>query len=156
MANEHEVFMKTAIDLAIEARREGNSPFGSVLVKNGEIVAEGKNEIHTRCDPTHHAEIGVIRDYCSAHHVSDLSSYTLYTSCEPCVMCAGAMVWARLGTMVYSISNQQLSEIEGGKIMIPSADVFEKSHWKPEVTAKILNEDGLRVFEDWPSKHVND
>lgn len=52
--------------------------------------------LHTFCDPTHHAEIGLIRKYCSEHHVFDLSEYTLYTSCEPCVMCSGAMVWSNL------------------------------------------------------------
>ncbi|ADH97792.1 nucleoside deaminase [Salisediminibacterium selenitireducens] len=142
-------FMKQAIDLAKRAREEGNEPFGAILVKDGEVVMRGANHIHSGSDPTFHAELGLIRAYCSAYQVSDLSEYTLYTSCEPCVMCSGAMVWANLGKVVYSVSHDQLAEIAGGNIMIACRDVFQKSPNRPEVEGPICPEEGLQVFEGY-------
>ncbi|WP_340401950.1 nucleoside deaminase [Paenibacillus sp. FSL H8-0079] len=147
--NKDEQFMHKAIEIALQARKEGNEPFGAILVKNGEVVMIGENKINTFCDPTHHAEIGLIRKYCSEHHVFDLSEYTLYTSCEPCVMCSGAMVWSNLGRLVYSVSHDQLAKIAGGNIMISCEEVFDKSPQKPEVVGELLNAEGLKVFEGY-------
>lgn len=141
--------MQQAIEMARLARKEGNEPFGAILVKDEEIVMVGENKINTLCDPTHHAEIGLIRKYCTENNVFDLSDYTLYTSCEPCVMCSGAMVWSNLGRMVYSVSHDQLAEIAGSNIMIASAEVFRHSPNKPEVVERLLNEEGLKVFEGY-------
>lgn len=149
MFKNDEYFMGKAIEVAMEARKEGNEPFGAILVKDGEIVMIGENKINTFCDPTHHAEIGLIRKFCSEHDIFDLREYTLYTSCEPCVMCAGAMVWANLGKMVYSVSHNQLEEIAGSNIMIACKEVFEKSPQKPKVVERVLNEEGLKVFEGY-------
>lgn len=113
MKNKDEIFMKKAIEVALQSRNEGNEPFGAILVKGEEVVMVGENKINTFCDPTHHAEIGLIRKFCSENNVFDLSEYTLYTSCEPCVMCSGAMVWSNLGKIVYSVSHDQLAEIAG-------------------------------------------
>ncbi|PQP81400.1 nucleoside deaminase [Paenibacillus sp. PCH8] len=147
--NKNEVFMQKAIEIALQARKEGNEPFGAILVRNDEIVMIGENKINTFCDPTHHAEIGLIRKYCSEHQVFDLSEYTLYTSCEPCVMCSGAMVWSNLGRLVNSVSHDQLAEIAGSNIMISCEEIFEKSPQKPEVVGELLNEEGLKVFEGY-------
>lgn len=141
--------MKKAIEVALQARKVGNEPFGAILVKDEEIVMIGENKINTFCDPTHHAEIGLIRKFCSEQHIFDLSDYTLYTSCEPCVMCSGAMVWSNLGKVVYSVSHDQLAEIAGSNIMIPCKEVFEKSPQKPKVIERVLNEEGLKVFEGY-------
>lgn len=144
-----EYFMHKAIEIAQQARQEGNEPFGAILVKDEEIVMIGENKINTFCDPTHHAEIGLIRKFCSEHHVFDLSEYTLYTSCEPCVMCSGAMVWSNLGRLVYSVSHDQLAEIAGSNIMISCEEVFAKSPQQPEVVKEMLNQEGLKVFEGY-------
>nr|WP_285849365.1 nucleoside deaminase [Niallia taxi] len=143
------MFMRKAIDLAKQARKEGNEPFGAILVKDDEIVMVGENKINTFCDPTHHAEIGLIRRYCSENNIFDLREYTLYTSCEPCVMCSGAMVWANLGRLVFSVTHDQLAEIAGSNIMISCSEVFEKSPNIPLVVEKILNEEGISVFEGY-------
>jgi tRNA(Arg) A34 adenosine deaminase TadA len=147
--NKDELFMQKAIEMAVQARNEGNEPFGAILVKDEEIVMIGENKINTLCDPTHHAEIGLIRKYCSENNVFDLSEYTLYTSCEPCVMCSGAMVWSNLGRMVFSVSHDQLAEIAGSNIMIACKEVFAKSPQKPEVVERLLNEEGLKVFQGY-------
>ena len=82
-------FMRDTLELAKAAGAEGNEPFGALLVKNQHIVATGKNHIHTESDPTYHAELGIIRDYCHSSGVTDLSDYTLYTSCEPLLHVCG-------------------------------------------------------------------
>ncbi|MFF2753115.1 nucleoside deaminase [Psychrobacillus sp. NPDC058041] len=149
MAKIDEQFMEVAIKLALQARKDGNEPFGAILVKNNEIVMYGGNKINSNCDPTHHAEIGLIRTYCSENNIFNLSEYTLYTSCEPCVMCTGAMVWSNLGKIVYSVSHDQLAKIAGSNIMISCKEVIEKSPNKPTVVEEVLNEVGLKVFEGY-------
>ncbi|WP_253199081.1 nucleoside deaminase [Clostridium gasigenes] len=89
MIKNDEDFMRKAIELAMKSRKEGNEPFGAILVKDNEIVMSGENQINTLCDPTHHAEIGLIRKFCVENNIFNLKEYTLYTSCEPCVMCSG-------------------------------------------------------------------
>ncbi|WP_391115827.1 nucleoside deaminase [Psychrobacillus sp. L3] len=149
MAIKDEQFMEVAIKMALQARKDGNEPFGAILVKNKEIVMYGENKINSNCDPTHHAEIGLIRTFCSENNIFNLSEYTLYTSCEPCVMCTGAMVWSNLGKIVYSVSHDQLAEIAGSNIMISCKEVIEKSPNKPAVVEQVLNEEGLKVFEGY-------
>ncbi|MCA0983136.1 nucleoside deaminase [Halobacillus yeomjeoni] len=144
-----EQFMKKAIELALQARKEGNEPFGAILVKDNDIVKIGENKVNTKHDPSYHAELGLIRDYCSENQITDLKEYTLYTSCEPCVMCSGAMVWSNLGKVVYSVTHDQLAEIAGDNIMISCRDVFKNSPLQPEVEGPVLNEEGLKVFEGY-------
>ncbi|WP_411167553.1 nucleoside deaminase [Clostridium sp. MB05] len=149
MIKNDEYFMKKAIELAMKSRNEGNEPFGAILVKDDEIVMSGENQINTLSDPTHHAEIGLIRRFCVENNIFDLKEYTLYTSCEPCVMCSGAMVWANLHKVVYSVSHDQLAQIAGSNIMISCKEVFQKSPNKPIVVENVLNEEGLKVFDEY-------
>lgn len=153
MPKNDEQFIDVAIKLALKARKDGNEPFGAILVKNDEIVMYGENKIHSFCDPTHHAEIGLIRAFCSENNIFDLSEYILYTSCEPCVMCTGAMVWSNLGKIVYSVSHGQLAEIAGSNIMISCSEVIEKSPNKPLLVEQVLNAEGLKVFEGYTFSH---
>ena len=100
-----EIFMKEAIRLSQLAVSHGNEPFGAVLVKDGEIIFSNENQIYTGSDPTFHAEAGLLRRFCAETHITDLREYTLYSSCEPCFMCCGAMVWTKLGRLVYGASD---------------------------------------------------
>lgn len=149
MTKNNEYFIRKAIDLALKSREQGNEPFGAVLVKDNEIVMSGENQIHSIVDPTHHAEIGLIRKFCSENKIDDLSDYTLYSSCEPCAMCSSAMVWSKLGKLVYSVSHEQLAEIAGSNIMIPCEEVFERSPHQTKVEVELLNEEGLKAFEGY-------
>ncbi|BBU98769.1 nucleoside deaminase [Providencia hangzhouensis] len=142
-------FMTQALALATDAAKNGNEPFGAVLVKNNQVVMTGENHIHTESDPTYHAELGLIRQYCSEHKVMDLSDYTLYTSCEPCCMCSGAMVWSQLGRMVYSLSHDELAEIAGFNIMLGSDEIFAKSPFKPEVVKGVLKEQAISIYTQY-------
>ncbi|MEC1085105.1 nucleoside deaminase, partial [Bacillus paralicheniformis] len=92
----HETFLQRAIDLAVESVKSGTGgPFGAVIVKDGQIIAEGKNNVTTSNDPTAHAEVTAIRLACEALGDYQLNDCILYTSCEPCPMCLGAIYWAR-------------------------------------------------------------
>jgi guanine deaminase len=96
MSNIHDKFMQAAIDLSIKGmtNNEGG-PFGAVVVKNGEIVGRGNNKVTSSNDPTAHAEVTAIRDACKNLNTFQLDGCVIYTSCEPCPMCLGAIYWAR-------------------------------------------------------------
>lgn len=148
-----EIFMKKAVSLSALAVEHGNEPFGAVLVKDGEIVFTNENQIYTRIDPTFHGEMGLIRRFCEETGITDLRDYTLYSSCEPCFMCSGAMVWVKLGRLVYGASNQDLEALLGNNGCNCSAMVFENSFWKPSVTAGVLREESLKILSDYFSAH---
>lgn len=148
-----EFFMKEAIRLARLAVENGNEPFGAVLVKDGEIVFKSQNQIYTKNDPSYHAEMGLLRDFFAKNKVKDLRDYTLYSSCEPCFMCSGAMVWAKLGRLVYSASNRELENMLGLEPCDCSKMVFENSSWKPQVDVGLLREESLSILEEYFSKN---
>ena len=148
------IYMKKAIELAKAAVEHGNEPFGAVLVKDDEIVFTNENQIYTKHDPTFHGEAGLIREFCEKIGVTDLHEYTMYASCEPCFMCSGAMVWVKLGRLVYGASNDDLEKIlgnEGGCNC--SRIVFENSFWKPDVTEGVLREESVKVLEEYFRTH---
>ena len=151
--NDDEKFMKRAIDLAAKAVEHGNEPFGAVLVKDGEVVYTNENQIYSATDPTFHAEAGLIRRFCAETHITDLSGYTLYSSCEPCFMCSGALVWVKLGRLVYGASDKDLCDILGSKGGGCSDMVFENSPWGPKVTTGVLREESIKILKDYFSGH---
>ena len=147
------VFMEKAIELSRLVVEHGNEPFGAVLVKDGEIVFTNENQIYTKHDPSFHAEVGLIREFCAKTGISNLQEYTMYSSCEPCFMCSGAMVWVKLGRLVYGASNIELENILGNEGCNCSKLVFDNSFWKPEVTEGVLRDESLEVLKEYFSKH---
>ena len=148
-----EVFMRKAIELSRLAVEHGNEPFGAVLVKNNEIVFTNENQIYTRHDPTFHGEAGLIREFCAQTGITNLQEYTMYSSCEPCFMCSGAMVWVKLGRLVYAASNMELEKILGNEGCNCSKMVFDNSFWQPQVTAGVLREESLVILKAYFEKH---
>lgn len=153
MMNKDAAFMEKAIELSAAAVEHGNEPFGAVLVKDGEIVFTNENQIYTLNDPTFHAEAGLIRRFCAETGITDLREYTLYSSCEPCFMCSGAMVWVKLGRLVYAAGNTDLEEILGNKGCNCSRMVFDNSFWKPKVTEGILRDRALEILKKYFGSH---
>ena len=150
-----ELYIKKAIELSKAAVQHGNEPFGALLVdKDGEIVFTNENQIYTMHDPSFHAEMGLIRRFCAETGITDLKDYTLYSSCEPCFMCSGAMVWVNLGRLVFAASNRDLEEILGNEGCDCSAMVFENSFRRPEVTSGILREESLEVLRAYFANHA--
>ena len=148
-----ELFMQKAIELSESAVKHGNEPFGAVLVKDGEIVFTNENQIYTRHDLTFHGEMGLIRRFCEETGITDLREYTLYSSCEPCFMCSGAMVWVKLGRLVYGALNTDLERILGNEGCNCSRMVFENSFWQPEVTEGVLRDQAVGILKSYFGNH---
>lgn len=151
--NDDKFFMKRAIELSQSAAASGNEPFGAVLVKDGKIVFENENQIYTKHDPTFHAELGLIRLFCEKTGITDLSDYTMYTSCEPCFMCSGAMVWTKLGRLVYSASDIDLCSILNCTGSKCTEIVFASSPNSTKVTSGILREESIEILKNYFSSH---
>jgi tRNA(Arg) A34 adenosine deaminase TadA len=108
----HDELMRRAIALSHEGMENGHGgPFGAVVVRGGEIVAEGYNAVTSSCDPTAHAEIVAIRRACAALGRFELRGLEIYTSCEPCPMCLAAIYWARLDRIFYANSRADAARI---------------------------------------------
>ena len=105
-------FMREAIRLSIEKMQAGHGgPFGAVVVRNGEIIARGFNQVTSTHDPTCHAEVDAIRKACAALGTFQLTDCDLYTSCEPCPMCLGAIYWARPRRVFYGNTKEDAAAI---------------------------------------------
>src|SRR2546421_5461681 len=137
-----ERFMRMAIDEA----RQGDFPFGAVIVRDGQVLARGRNLGRTNGDPTAHGEMIAIRRCLADHGTAALQGSTLYTSGEPCVMCMGAILWCRIGRLVFAASVQQIAA-KMDEIMISSADVAAKARFVPiTITGGVLADEALRLF----------
>jgi len=144
-----EQFLRLAINLARQARQRGIEPFGAVLVAENTVVhqaIEGRVELS---DPTCHAELRVISEYCRAQRRLSLKGYTLYASTEPCPMCAGAIHWARLTRVVFSVSQAMLQRFSGGSPKPGCASIINTRVPQTEVVGPLLSEEGLAVFEGY-------
>ncbi|WP_207924576.1 nucleoside deaminase [Pedobacter changchengzhani] len=107
----HEEFMAMAIELSLKNVEEHiNGPFGAVIVKNGEVIAASANKVMSSNDPTAHAEVSAIRLSCEKINSFDLSGCVIYTSCEPCPMCLGAIYWAQIDAIYYANANEDAAE----------------------------------------------
>ena len=104
--------MHEAIRLANESVRHGGGPFGAVVVKDGKIVAGSSNRVTLDLDPTAHAEVNAIREACRRLGTFDLSGCAIYTSCEPCPMCLGAIYWAHIDRIYYGNTRKDARAID--------------------------------------------
>lgn len=108
----HFEFMKQAIELAYQNVIKNNGgPFGAVIVKDGKVIAEGINEVTAINDPTAHAEMQAIRAACKTLNSFQLTDCEIYTSCEPCPMCFGAIYWARPKAVYYACTKDEATKI---------------------------------------------
>ncbi|WP_394771334.1 nucleoside deaminase [Lacisediminihabitans sp.] len=137
-----------AIDLAAESRERGNHPFGAVLVADG-VVVEGWNTVLTENDPTGHAETNLVRRASARLTPAQLRSATLYTSTEPCAMCAGAIYWAGVPRIVFALAESALAEFTAGSdeptLALPCREVFARGGRSIEVIGPIPSERAAEV-----------
>jgi tRNA(Arg) A34 adenosine deaminase TadA len=124
-------FLQTAISIARHAHQHGNHPFGAILVdETNSIVLEAENTVTTDRDVTAHAETNLVRLASGQYSAEQLARCTLYTSTEPCAMCAGAIHWSHIGRVVYALSEEDLYAMVGpssGHLLLPCRDVFVHS-----------------------------
>jgi tRNA(Arg) A34 adenosine deaminase TadA len=137
-----ETFMRMALDEA----RQGDFPFGAVIVRDGTVVARGRNLGRKTDDPTAHGEMVAIRQCVADHGSAALRGATLYTSGEPCAMCMGAILWSRIGRLVFAASVRQLaSRID--QIGLSSAEVAATAPFAPiAITGGVLADEAMALF----------
>lgn len=132
--------------LAIEEARRGDYPFGAVIVRDGEVIARGRNLGKTDGDPTAHGEMVAIRRCLAEHGRAALVGSALYTSGEPCAMCMGAIIWCHLGRLVFAASVAQLAT-RIDQIMISSAEIAAKAPFAPiTITGGVLADEAMALF----------
>ncbi len=143
-----EKFMRKAIALSIENIQNGGGPFGAVIVKDGKIVATGINRVTANTDPTAHAEINAIRKASKKLGTFDLTGCEIYTSCEPCPMCLGAVYWAHLDKMYYGNT-----KADARNIGFNDSFIYDEIELKPEdrqvKTVQLLSGEAIKAFEIW-------
>ena len=144
-------FMREAIRLADESVKNGGGPFGAVIVKDGQIIAGGANRVTLDNDPTAHAEVNTIREACRKLGTFNLSGCAIYTSCEPCPMCLGAIYWAHISRIYYGNTRKDARDID-------FADDFIYEELECPLNARtvpivpLLREEALRSFHLWSEK----
>ncbi|HTS26203.1 MAG TPA: nucleoside deaminase [Bryobacteraceae bacterium] len=144
-------FLRQAIEMAIENVRRGGGPFGALVVKDGVVIAAGANQVTRTSDPTAHAEIVAIREACRVLGSFQLSGCEVYSSCEPCPMCLGALYWARPARVFFAATKDEAAEAG-----------FDDSFIYHEIQAPlsgrsipmvhVADEYTRRPFEEWLSK----
>jgi guanine deaminase len=144
-------FMRRAIALALDNIRAGGGPFGCVIVKDGHIIAEGANRVTSTNDPTAHAEVVAIRDACRTLKNFQLEGCDLYTTCEPCPMCLGAIYWARPSRVFYAAAAG-----DAAAAGFDDAFIYEElktAHAARRIPmAQLLRDESLQIFAAWQSQ----
>ena len=142
-------FMREAIRLSLQNLSTGEGgPFGAVVVKDGKIIAWGNNQVTKTNDPTAHAEIVAIRNACKTLGSFQLEGCEIYTSCEPCPMCLGAIYWARPDKIYYANSKEDASEAAFDDAFIYE-EMAKPIHERKLFTKQILREEALIAFKQW-------
>jgi tRNA(Arg) A34 adenosine deaminase TadA len=144
-------FVRHAIELARQARLAGNHPFGSLLVLDDAVVLTAANTVNTDRDPTAHAETNLIAAAIRRLDPAQLGRATLYTSCEPCAMCAGKMYWAGIRSVVYALPSEELTAFAGRDFLVPCRELFARAAATVQVTGPVLVDEARDVHRDfWP------
>lgn len=143
--------MQQAIRLSEENVKQGGGPFGAVIARDGKVIATGTNRVTSDCDPTAHAEVSAIRAAAKALGTFDLCGCEIYTSCEPCPMCLGAIYWAHLDRMYYGNDKN-----DAARIGFDDAFIYEELSRDPSERKlkmeELLPDEAIRAFEMWDQK----
>jgi len=152
MTEQQKEFMQEAINLALENVKSGNGgPFGAVIVKDNKIIARGANAVTSSNDPTAHAEVMAIRNACKKLKTFQLDDCEIYTSCEPCPMCLGAIYWARPKKIYFACTKKDAAEIN-----FDDSFIYEEIPLPIEKrkipTEQIMRNEAVKVFTAWKEK----
>ena len=146
---EHEKFMRMAIELSGQnVKGVAGGPFGAVVVKNGQVVAGSANQVVQQNDPTAHAEVTAIRLACQRLGTYNLEGCAIYTSCEPCPMCLGAIYWAHIDTIYYGNTKADAAEIGFDDHFIYKELELPMEQRKLQIIP-LLRDEALSVFKLW-------
>ncbi len=154
MNTQHETFMRMAIELSTQNVLQSlGGPFGAVVVKDGKVIAKSANKVTSSNDPTAHAEVAAIRLACKKLKTFDLSGCIVYTSCEPCPMCLGALYWARVDTIYYGNTKADAAAINFDDQFI--YEELEKTLDQRKLPIKqLLRNEAQQAFKLWEESVV--
>jgi len=149
MDNQHQEYMQMAIELSVQNVSESiGGPFGAVVVKDGRLIAKSANQVTSTNDPTAHAEVSAIRLACTELNTFDLSGCVIYTSCEPCPMCLGAIYWARIDTIYYANTKADAERIGfSDKFIYEELDKPMENRSLPII--QLMRDEALAAFKLW-------
>lgn len=151
ITEQDKAFMREAIRLANESCENGGGPFGAVIVKDGEIVAGASNSVTIDNDPTAHAEVNAIRKACKKLGTFDLTGCVVYTSCEPCPLCLGALYWAHIEKIYYGNSKKDAADIDFDDDFI-YAELAKPYHLRNIPMVHMLGDEAISTFKKWMEK----
>jgi tRNA(Arg) A34 adenosine deaminase TadA len=150
MDTTHFPFVREAIALAEAAAAKGDEPFGALLMRDGVVLLRAENSVHTGHDITNHAEMNLVRLAVAQYDSAFLKDCTLYTSTEPCAMCAGAIYWSRIGRVVFACPEERLRAItQGTGLNLPCREVLGRGGRAVEVIGPVLEEEAAAIHEGY-------
>ena len=150
MDDAHLPLLRQALDLAREAAARGDHPFGALLARQGRVVLRARNTVHSERDCTRRAELNLVSRACR-ELAPWLDGHTLYTSTEPCAMCAGAIYWAGVSRVVYACPAEALDRVAGPGLALPCREVFARGDRPVEVVGPLLQQEAVALHEAyWP------
>jgi len=144
---QHEELIRVSIELAVAARHKGNHPFGALLALDRQILLTAENNVNTSHDLTGHAELNLISLAARKLEPASLLRATLYTSTEPCAMCAGAIYWAGIPTIVYGCPAETLGYLAGGNFIVPCRKIFSFGKREIKIIGPVLEQEAAEVHE---------
>lgn len=149
MLEEHSTLMREAIALSESAMEKGNEPFGALLARDGVVMLRAENTVRTGSNITNHAELNLVRMAVEQFDAEFLRGCTLYTSTEPCAMCAGSIYWSEIGRVVYGCSEKRLTALSGIGLDVPCRTVLEHGAHPVEVIGPVLEDEAVKVHESY-------
>ena len=149
--SEKNLFMMRAIELSVESAKSKGGPFGSVIVRDNKIIAEGSNQVTINNDPTAHGEIVAIRSACQKLNTFNLSGCDLYSSCEPCPMCLSAIYWSRIENVFYANTRIDAKRIDFDDSFIYSEINKDLENRKIKMH-QMHRDEALEAFKIWENK----
>jgi tRNA(Arg) A34 adenosine deaminase TadA len=139
--------------LAIAAARRsiaaGQSPFAAVIVRDAQVIADTHNHVRLNTDPTAHAEVMAIRDACHALRTIDLSTCEMYTTCEPCPMCASAIHWARLSAVHYGATIADAAKAGFNELHMPITTLYREGGSQVTIHSGVMQNECAALFGEW-------
>lgn len=144
--------MQRAIELARNGMdNNAGGPFGCVVAKDGQIIAEGNNRVTSTNDPTAHAEVVAIREACKSLNTFQLDGCSVYTSCEPCPMCLGAIYWARPEKVFFACTREDAASVGFDDELIYNELALPNDE-RQRVMTNLLRDEGIALFKAWAEK----
>lgn len=144
-----EKFMRLAINKAKQGIKQGQTPFGACISKDGVVISCVHNIVWESLDITAHAEISAIREACKKLNTVDLSGCVIYSTCEPCPMCFSACHWAKISKIVYGAQIEDAKKLGFSELTISNKEMKQSSDSPMEIVGDILREENLELFKLW-------